>query len=317
MKLKTLTLTLIFTLAAVLAYAQAPQGIKYQAVARDAAGAVIGNTNVSVRFSVRSGSVSGPVVYQETHSPTTNQFGLFTVSLGMGTPVSGTFNTISWSSGDMFLETELDPAGGNNYTSMGTSQMLSVPYALYAETSGSSIAGPAGPTGPAGAMGATGPTGDPGPVGATGATGNTGPAGSVGPTGPTGPQGLTGNTGATGPQGATGPTGPAGSVVKIFQVSSNSSISWLIDNSSDYVSGSNSNPTLVLQRGMTYQFNITVNGHPFRIASSPSGPAFNVGVTNNDSMLGTVIFKVPMDAPSQLYYYCLAHPMMNGIIDIQ
>lgn len=211
----------------------------------------------------------------------------------------------------MFLETELDPSGGGNYTSMGTSQMLSVPYALYAETSGSSIAGPTGPTGPVGVAGPTGPTGDPGPAGATGATGDTGPVG------PTGPQGLTGNTGAAGPTGATGPTGPAGSIVRIFQVSSNSSIAWLIDNASDYVSGSNSNPTLVLQRGMTYQFNITVNGHPFRIASSASGPAFNVGVTNNDSMLGTITFKVPMDAPSQLYYYCLAHPGMNGIINIQ
>lgn len=102
-----------------------------------------------------------------------------------------------------------------------------------------------------------------------------------------------------------------------FNVSSNSSISWLIGNPSDYNSGSNVNPTLVLQRGMTYQFNVTVNGHPFRIASSASGPAYNVGVTNNDVMMGTVTFKVPMDAPSQLHYYCLAHPNMNGVINIQ
>ena len=101
-----------------------------------------------------------------------------------------------------------------------------------------------------------------------------------------------------------------------FNVTSNSSVAWLINNPSDYVSGSNVNPTLTLTRGMTYRFNVNVNGHPFRIASSSSGPAFNVGVTNNDVMNGTLTFKVPMDAPSQLYYYCLAHPGMNGVINI-
>ena len=171
MKLRTTTLILLFVMAAMIGHAQAPQGIKYQAVARDAAGALISNTNVSMRFSIRSGSITGPVVYQETHTAMTNQFGLVTVTLGMGTAVTGTFNTISWSSGDMFLETELDPAGGSNYTSMGTSQMLSVPYALYAETSGSSTPGPQGPAGP------TGPSG---PAGAAGATGATGTAGTTG-----------------------------------------------------------------------------------------------------------------------------------------
>ena len=102
-----------------------------------------------------------------------------------------------------------------------------------------------------------------------------------------------------------------------LDVSSNSSISWLIGRSSDYHSGSNVNPTLVLQRGLTYRFDVKVFGHPFRIASSASGPAYNVGVTNNDVMGGVLTFKVPMDAPSQLHYYCLAHPNMNGVINIQ
>ena len=101
-----------------------------------------------------------------------------------------------------------------------------------------------------------------------------------------------------------------------LDVASNGSTAWLIGNPSDYVSGSNANPTLILQRGMTYRFNVTVNGHPFRIASSSGGPAFNVGVTNNDVMLGTLTFKVPMDAPPTLHYYCLAHPGMNGVINI-
>jgi hypothetical protein len=119
--------------------------------------------------------------------------------------------------------------------------------------------------------------------------------------------------GAQGPQGVHGPEGPS----PTLNVSNNSSISWLINSPSDYVSGNNANPTLTLQRGLTYKFNVSVFGHPFRIASSNFGPAFNRGVTNNDVMGGVLTFKVPMDAPSQLYYYCLAHPNMNGIINIQ
>lgn len=168
MKLKLFTLAMLFVLSAFIVNAQTPQGIKYQAVARDVAGNIIGNQTISVRFSIHSGSATGTVVYSETHTASTNQFGLFTVSLGMGTPVTGTFSAINWSAGSMFLETELDPTGGSNYTSMGTSQMLSVPYALYAESSGSSVAGPTGPTGatgPAGATGATGPTGAAGTTG--------------------------------------------------------------------------------------------------------------------------------------------------------
>jgi hypothetical protein len=171
MKLTPIIVLALFALTAIMARAQAPQGIKYQAVARDAAGTIIASQPVSVRFSVRSGSATGTVVYSETHSATTNQFGLFTVSLGMGAPVSGTFSAINWASGSMFLETELDPAGGSNYISMGASQMLSVPYALYSENSGSSQPGPAGPTGPPGSQGPPGVQGATGPTGASGTTG--------------------------------------------------------------------------------------------------------------------------------------------------
>lgn len=325
MKLRIITLFALL-LVVTAAMAQAPQGIKYQAVARDASGTIIGNQAVSIRFSIHSGSLTGPVVYQETHSATTNQLGLFSVSLGMGTPVTGTFNTISWASGSMFLETELDPTGGSSYTSMGTSQMLSVPYALYAETSGNGPAGPTGPTGaqgptgPAGVQGATGAQGPTGAAGANGATGATGATGANGATGPTGAQGIQGTPGAPGTpgaQGPTGPTGPTGTVAKTFTLVNSGTSAWLIDNAGDYVSGSNANPTLTLHRGMTYQFNVTVFGHPFRIASSSFGPAFTTGITNNDVQGGVLTFKVPMDAPSTLYYYCLFHSPMNGVINIQ
>jgi len=113
-------------------FAQAPQAIPYQAVARDNNGNLIANQSVSLRFTILNGSISGTVVYQETQITTTNSLGLFNVNVGQGTVVSGTFSTIAWGGGSKFLEVALDAAGGSNYVVMGTSQMMSVPYALNA-----------------------------------------------------------------------------------------------------------------------------------------------------------------------------------------
>jgi hypothetical protein len=148
-------------------FAQSPQAIPYQAVARNASGNLIANQAVSLRFSILDGSVSGTLVYKETHSATTNDLGLFNVNVGSGSVVSGTMSGINWGSGTKFMKVEIDPAGGSSYTDMGTQQMLSVPYAMYALTSGNG-SGPTGATGPTGNTGATGPTG------ITGATGPTG-----------------------------------------------------------------------------------------------------------------------------------------------
>ncbi|MFH0865452.1 MAG: tail fiber domain-containing protein [Bacteroidota bacterium] len=188
--------------------AQVPQAFNYQAVARDASGNLLISQAVGLRLSVHQGSSSGTIVYSESHSTTTNQFGLFTISLGQGTVITGTFSAIAWSSGNYWLQVEMDPAGGSVYTNMGTSQLLTVPFAMYAANAGTSgTTGPTGPTGPAGAIGATGATG----TGTTGATGATGPTGTgMGPTGPTGPTGVAGSNGATGGNGATGPAGVTG-----------------------------------------------------------------------------------------------------------
>jgi len=110
----------------------APQSFKYQAVARNVNGDAIANQPVSFRITILQGSAEGTSVYQETQTATTNQFGLANLSIGNGIVVSGTFNTIDWSTGSYFIKTEFDPKGGENYTVMGTSQMLSVPYSLYA-----------------------------------------------------------------------------------------------------------------------------------------------------------------------------------------
>lgn len=198
--------------------AQVPQQIGYQAIARDNTGAALASHSISVRLTIHDGSASGTNVYQETFTGiTTNQFGLFTLNIGTGTPVgANTFSSVNWGTGTKWLQVEFDAAGGSSYTSMGTSQLNAVPYALYAANAPAGATGATGPTGPAGAAGVAGPTG----AGATGPTGPVGPTGSgAGPTGATGPTGsgggATGATGPTGPQGTAGvagPTGPAGSV---------------------------------------------------------------------------------------------------------
>ena len=116
------------------ALAQAPEAFSYQAVARDAGGDPLANTTVGVQFQLHQSTAVGTVVYAETHSPTTNELGLFSVEVGSGVPTTGTFGAIDWSAGPYFLEVGLDPAGGSSYTSVGTQQLLSVPYALHART---------------------------------------------------------------------------------------------------------------------------------------------------------------------------------------
>jgi uncharacterized protein (TIGR02145 family) len=178
--------------------AQAPQGIPYQAIARNASGVAIANTAVKVRFSIRDSIATGAIKYQETHNPTTSALGLFSLNVGMGTVVSGTFSGINWGKNAKFLQVELDPAGGSSYTDLGTTQMMSVPFALYAANVEPGPQGPVGPQGEQGPQGIAGPQGEPGaagPQGPQGLTGATGPKGDQGPSGPQGPQGEQGQAG--------------------------------------------------------------------------------------------------------------------------
>jgi uncharacterized protein (TIGR02145 family) len=115
--------------------AQAPQATSYQAVIRNSIGNVLSNQLVKVRFSIHDSAANGTVVYQETQTPTTNAQGLINLFAGQGTAVTGTFAGINWGNKSKFLQTEIDIAGGNNYTDMGTTQLMSVPYALYANKS--------------------------------------------------------------------------------------------------------------------------------------------------------------------------------------
>ena len=122
-----------FTLAV---SAQTPQKMSYQVVVRNNSGALVVNQAVGMKISILQGSATGTVVYSETYSPNpqTNANGLVTVEIGGGTPSAGNFSGINWGAGTYYLKTETDPSGGTSYTITGTSQLLSVPYAMHAKT---------------------------------------------------------------------------------------------------------------------------------------------------------------------------------------
>lgn len=115
-------------------FAQTPQKFSYQAVIRDANNNLVQEQPVSMQISILQGSTSGTVVFAETHSESTNYNGLVSIEIGGGTTVSGIFAEIDWSNGPYFIQTETDPNGGNDYTITGVSELLSVPYALHANT---------------------------------------------------------------------------------------------------------------------------------------------------------------------------------------
>jgi hypothetical protein len=226
-------------------FAQAPQKMSYQAVIRNTSGALVSSTSVGMQISILQGTATGTAVYTETQNASTNVNGLVSLEIGTGTVIIGSFAGINWANGPYFIKTETDPTGGTNYTISGTSELLSVPYALF---SVNGTPGPAGADGDNGLDGATGPQGPQGNDGAqglqgpagidgiNGANGNgiasttdngngtftfnytdgstfttsnlTGPMGAQGPAGADGVNGLDGATGPMGPQGIQGSVGP-------------------------------------------------------------------------------------------------------------
>ena len=187
-----------FVTISLTSFGQSPEGFKYQAVVRNSSNAILSNQAVGLRMTILQGTASGTSVYSETFSATTNTNGLVNIEIGNGSVLSGTFSTINWANGPYFIETAVDATGGTAYSVLGTSQLMSVPYALYAKTSGNGQ-GPTGPQGPAGVAG---------PQGLQGVVGPQGPAGNDGLDGATGPVGPQGAVGPQGPAGATGPAGP-------------------------------------------------------------------------------------------------------------
>ncbi|MCX6235096.1 MAG: hypothetical protein NT175_10320 [Bacteroidetes bacterium] len=133
---KVIPVIFIVLVSIVISFGQAPQAIKYQAIARDNAGNPIVNQDICLRISLLKGSTDGTVVYCETQNPPSNFLGLINLEIGKGKVLSGMFTAIDWKNGPFFLKIEMDITGGSNYQLIGTSELLSVPYALYAEQSG-------------------------------------------------------------------------------------------------------------------------------------------------------------------------------------
>ena len=137
MKRILLSLVAIATIA-ITSFGQAPEGFKYQAVVRDAGNTVLNNQAVGMQIEILQGGIGGTVVYTESFAPTTNTYGLVNLEIGTGT-TSDDFTSIDWANDTYFIRTSLDVTGGSSYAVMGTSQLVSVPYALHAKTAGSAL----------------------------------------------------------------------------------------------------------------------------------------------------------------------------------
>ena len=242
---------ILFLFAYGFSYAQVPQGVSFQAVARDPSGNAAKLRQVYILDRILVGSSTGVSVWEEKHQVNTNAEGVFTIIVGKGTRSGGTqtdFSKINWSSGTYFfnLRIAVQPTlpsptwtADANYVDMGASQFWSVPYAFYAGslTTPAFLAAAGDPTTVTGKDGDTylntlttmifgpktngvwgvgkslvGPQGPQGPIGLTGATGPQGPTGLSGLTGPQGQIGLTGLAGPQGPQGIQGLKGDKGDV---------------------------------------------------------------------------------------------------------
>jgi hypothetical protein len=127
--------TFLIGLIALVANAQAPQGFNYQATVRNNAGALMTNASVQLKFSILQDTATGTVVYSESQTKTTDGLGQVSTVVGQGTALTGIFAAINWGTGTHFLAIELNT--GNGFVAMGTTQLLSVPYALYANSAGS------------------------------------------------------------------------------------------------------------------------------------------------------------------------------------
>jgi hypothetical protein len=125
---------IFFYLSSYFVQAQPPSKLSFQAVIRDSSGDLVPNQSVGLRMSILQGGISGSSVYTETHNAYSNSSGLISIEIGGGTIITGDFSSIDWSNGPYYLQREVDPTGGTNYTISGTSQLLTVPYALHAKT---------------------------------------------------------------------------------------------------------------------------------------------------------------------------------------
>ncbi len=110
-----------------------PEMFKFQALITKPDGKPVKNRTIGVKIAIRQSATNGTLVYSERFTPTTNNAGIINIEIGNGTPKHGVFSEIPWEAGEFFLKLRVDINGGTNYTGMGASQLLSVPYALFAK----------------------------------------------------------------------------------------------------------------------------------------------------------------------------------------
>lgn len=134
---------IVLTVIGFSAFSQAPHYLNYQGVARDASNNII-STTIGLKFEILQGGPTGFLVYDETNTSVPSSAGIFTAAIGSGVASTGTFSAINWATGPYFIRVSIDPAGGTSFSTVSTSQLMSVPYALYAEKSGSGSAMPTG-----------------------------------------------------------------------------------------------------------------------------------------------------------------------------
>ena len=210
-KLKnTLAIIAFVLIQTVSVSAQAPQKMSYQAVIRNANNELLNNANVAIKISLLENSSTGNAVYVETQKTTTNANGLASIKIGEGTIQSGSFDLIDWGNNSYFIKTQTDLTGGTNYNITGVSELMSVPYALYAKNGGQGLKGDIGLTGAKGDKGESGTNGADGLNGIQGLKGNIGLTGAKGDKGDTGLQGLQGIQGLKGDIGLPGAKGDKG-----------------------------------------------------------------------------------------------------------
>lgn len=294
-------------------FAQAPAGFRFQAVARDAMNDVMATENIAVRVSLLRGGPSGVVNYSERHEVTTTDLGVFDLHIGNGVGLSGDINTLDWGGDSYFLKIDIDPDGGTNYINLGASQLLSVPYALYAKESGSGGGGgdptdelqnllydPATQTltltdGNSVTLQVGGDGGMPQTLAFDASTneltisnGNTItlPAGPQGPEGPAGPQGDQGPAGPQGDQGPAGPQGPAG------QDGTGISLLGTVATVGDLPTMNNDNGDLYIVSatgdGYAWDGTMFVNVGPIQGPAGPQGPQGTAGSDGVDGAQGPV-----------------------------
>jgi len=123
----------------IFAIAQAPQKINFESILRNSSGEVVGNKSVSLKITILSGSINGSSVYSETHDKTTDASGLISLQIGNGKRERGIFANIDWGGASHFIKLEADFSGGSNYVILGTQELMSVPYAMYATKTDTSV----------------------------------------------------------------------------------------------------------------------------------------------------------------------------------